>query len=50
MIQKLNDAIQQYAAAPQDPLRAQSAVAAAQNLADSLNERDQRRPVCARTG
>ena len=37
MIQKLNDAIQQYAAAPQDPLRAQSAVAAAQNLADSLN-------------
>ena len=37
MIQKLNDAIQQYAAAPQDPIRAQSAVAAAQNLADSLN-------------
>jgi flagellar hook-associated protein 1 FlgK len=37
MIQKLNDAIQQYAAAPHDPLRAQSAVAAAQNLADSLN-------------
>jgi flagellar hook-associated protein 1 FlgK len=37
MVQKLNDAIQQYAAAPQDPLRAQSAVAAAQNLADSLN-------------
>lgn len=36
-IQKLNDAIQQYAAAPQDPLRAQSAVAAAQNLADTLN-------------
>lgn len=37
MIQKLNNAIQQYAAAPQDPIRAQSAVAAAQNLADSLN-------------
>jgi flagellar hook-associated protein 1 FlgK len=36
-IQKLNDAIQQYAAAPQDPLRAQSAVAAAHNLADTLN-------------
>src|SRR5918997_156556 len=36
MIQKVNDAIQQYAAAPHDPLRAQSAVAAAQNLADSL--------------
>jgi flagellar hook-associated protein 1 FlgK len=37
MIQKLNDAIQQYASAPQDPLRAQSAVSAAQNLADTLN-------------
>jgi flagellar hook-associated protein 1 len=37
MVQKLSDAIQQYAAAPQDPLRAQSAVAAAQNLSDSLN-------------
>lgn len=37
MVQKLNDAIQQYAAAPQDPLRAQSAVAAAGNLADTLN-------------
>jgi flagellar hook-associated protein 1 FlgK len=37
MIQKLNDAIQQYSAAPQDPLRAQSAVSAAGNLADSLN-------------
>ena len=37
MIQKLTDAIQQYAAAPHDTLRAQSAVAAAQNLADSLN-------------
>ena len=38
MIQKLNDAIQQYAAAPQDPIRAQTAVAAAQNLAVSLND------------
>jgi flagellar hook-associated protein 1 len=37
MIQKLSDAIQQYSAAPHDPLRAQSAVAAAQNLADNLN-------------
>lgn len=37
-IQKLSDAIQQYAAAPQDPIRAQSAVAAAQNLAVSLND------------
>ena len=37
-IQKLNDAIQQYAAAPQDPIRAQSAIAAAQNLAVSLND------------
>src|SRR6185312_7066329 len=37
MIQKLSDSIQQYASAPQDPLRAQSAVAAAQNLADTLN-------------
>jgi flagellar hook-associated protein 1 FlgK len=41
MIQKVNDAIQQYAAAPHDPLRAQSAVAAAQNLADSLNSATQ---------
>lgn len=38
MIQKLSNAIQQYAAAPQDPIRAQSAVAAAQTLADSLND------------
>lgn len=37
MIQKLGDAIQQYASAPQDPLRAQSAVSAAQNLAETLN-------------
>jgi flagellar hook-associated protein 1 FlgK len=37
MIQKLSDAIQQYTAAPHDPLRAQSAVAAAQNLAENLN-------------
>jgi flagellar hook-associated protein 1 len=37
MIQKLSDAIQQYSAAPHDPLRAQSAVTAAQALADSLN-------------
>jgi flagellar hook-associated protein 1 FlgK len=37
MIRKLNDAIQQYAVAPQDPVRAQSAIAAAQNLAESLN-------------
>jgi flagellar hook-associated protein 1 len=41
MIQKLNDAIQQYASAPQDPLRAQSAVSAAQNLADTLNSATQ---------
>jgi flagellar hook-associated protein 1 FlgK len=38
MIQKLADAIQQYASAPHDPIRAQSAVSAAQNLAVSLNE------------
>jgi flagellar hook-associated protein 1 FlgK len=38
MIQKLSDAIQQYASAPHDPIRAQSAVAAAQNLAVSLND------------
>ena len=38
MVQKLNDAIQQYAAAPQDTIRAQSAVAAAQNLAIGLND------------
>ncbi len=38
MVQKLNDAIQQYAAAPQDTIRAQSAVAAAQNLAVGLSD------------
>lgn len=38
MIQKLTDAIQQYASAPHDAIRAQSAVAAAQNLAVSLND------------
>ena len=38
MIQKVSDAIQQYASAPHDPIRAQSAVAAAQNLAVSLND------------
>jgi len=38
MIQKLADAIQQYAAAPQDSIRAQSAVSAAQNLAVALND------------
>jgi flagellar hook-associated protein 1 len=38
MIQKLADAIQQYASAPHDPIRAQSAVAAAQSLAVSLND------------
>lgn len=38
VIQKLSDAIQQYASAPQDPIRAQSAVAAAHNLAVSLND------------
>jgi flagellar hook-associated protein 1 len=37
-LQKLNDAIQQYAAAPQDTIRAQSAVAAAQNAAVALND------------
>lgn len=37
-LQKLNDAIQQYAAAPQDVIRAQSAVATAQNMADTLND------------
>jgi flagellar hook-associated protein 1 FlgK len=38
VLQKLNDAIQQYAAAPQDAIRAQSAVATAQNMADALND------------
>lgn len=38
LIQKLTDAIQQYAAAPQDTIRAGSAVAAAQTLANSLND------------
>jgi flagellar hook-associated protein 1 FlgK len=38
VLQKLNDAIQQYAAAPQDAIRAQTAVATAQNMADALNE------------
>jgi flagellar hook-associated protein 1 FlgK len=38
MIQKLGDAIQQFAAAPHDSIRAQSAVSAAQNLAVSLND------------
>ena len=50
MIQKLNDAIQQYAAAPQDPLRAQSAVAAAQNLADTLNGATRDGAGCACAG
>lgn len=38
MIQKLVDSIQQYASAPHDSIRAQSAVSAAQNLAASLND------------
>jgi len=38
LIQKLADAIQQYAAAPHDTVGAQSAVAAASNLASALND------------
>lgn len=38
MIQQLGDAIQQYASAPHDSIRAQSAVSAAQNLAVALND------------
>ena len=41
MIQKLGDSIQQYASAPHDSIRAQSAVSAAQSLAVSLNEATQ---------
>ena len=41
MIQKLVDSIQQYASAPHDAIRAQSAVSAAQNLSVSLNEATQ---------
>lgn len=37
LVQKLADAIQQYAVAPQDTVRAQSAVAAANDLATALN-------------
>lgn len=37
LVQKLADAIQQYAAAPQETVRAQSAIAAASNLASALN-------------
>jgi flagellar hook-associated protein 1 len=37
MIGKLQDAIQQYSASPADPVRAQSAVAAAQDLVSTLN-------------
>jgi flagellar hook-associated protein 1 FlgK len=38
MVQKLADAIQQYAAAPHDTLRARSALAAARDLAVGLND------------
>lgn len=38
LIGKLNDAIQLYASAPQDPVRGQAAVGAAADLARSLNE------------
>lgn len=37
LVQKLADSIQQYAVAPQDTVRAQSAIAAASNLATALN-------------
>ncbi|KAB2917485.1 MAG: flagellar hook-associated protein FlgK [Hyphomicrobiaceae bacterium] len=40
-VQKLADALQQYAAAPHDTIRARSAVAAAGNLADALNRATQ---------
>lgn len=38
LVQKLADAIQQYAAGPNDTVRAQAAVAAADNLATALND------------
>jgi flagellar hook-associated protein 1 len=38
LLQKLTDAIQQYAVAPQETVRAQVAVAAAANLASGLND------------
>jgi flagellar hook-associated protein 1 FlgK len=38
LVQKLSDAIQQYAAGPQDIVRAQAAVGAARDLATALND------------
>jgi flagellar hook-associated protein 1 FlgK len=41
MVGKLNTALQQYSAGPQDPVRAQAALGAAKDLAKSLNDATQ---------